>query len=486
MQETTSNVFPQEEAIEGNGRKGLSSRVLLNFLSGLLALLVLMVSARWWIGEFEMVWEHFFPYQGPLLLTERSDIIAAFRADTGKVLWQADQLSPSSAIAYHGTIYVLDKLQRDVYALRSADGQKLWSAEAQEKVALLSILGIDATRVYILEKDLINSTQGEIRASSVMALDVRTGQKRWIASLDKNSDMPPTIDFFSALPSGILLTKDSLLLCNNQADGLQTNITLSSLNIANGTVNSQVTFTGDNTRLLLSSNEPLSLGCRAVGSHIYVEYYEQESSSITLVLINPNATGFTNVITQYGGYVAGYDQTHLFIIPATVSFTSVTNVPVVTSQAMTAINFTDGNLQWTRQTDQASTFMSPAHLVVINSAGLVRINQYNGATQWEWPYTNRDALMSAIFNEDMGNILYIADSSSLYALDEVSGHVLWKKDLMGKNLRAMLSDQHALYTSSDKLIMAINKATGQVIWQQNGDATHFIPEQTASNVDALS
>jgi outer membrane protein assembly factor BamB len=111
---------------------------------------------------------------------------------------------------------------------------------------------------------------------------------------------------------------------------------------------------------------------------------------------------------------------------------------------------------------------------------LTALQTSDGTTRWEVT-TSRELLATVV----QGNVAYVADSSSLQALQASTGKLLWKQTIHTADPTRMLVSGSMLYLSDDvQNLFAFKASTGQVLWERIrclDDSDTIAPEPHTKN-----
>jgi outer membrane protein assembly factor BamB len=178
------------------------------------------------------------------------------------------------------------------------------------------------------------------------------------------------------------------------------------------------------------------------------------------------------------------DTTGVYALDRTSSSDSPTRV--------VALRATDGASLWQRPLQRIATAM-PSFLV---QNGLMYLSTYHspndlqeiltalqtsdGTTRWE--ITTSHVLLATVVQ---GNVAYVADSTSLQALQASTGKLLWKHTIHTADPTRLLVSGSMLYLSDDvQNIFAFKASTGQVLWERIqcvDDSDTIAPEPHTKN-----
>jgi outer membrane protein assembly factor BamB len=127
-----------------------------------------------------------------------------------------------------------------------------------------------------------------------------------------------------------------------------------------------------------------------------------------------------------------------------------------------ALNATTGTLLWSYHS-QGSNFGSPAvdnsMVYVTNDSSTIALNAQTGTEQWTF---NVGASTPTVVN---GTVYIAGTDNNLYALNAITGKVLWKKAVSGSAYEGVAVASGALYVGTDHSnVDAFNALTGNSIW----------------------
>jgi outer membrane protein assembly factor BamB len=446
-------------------RRGLSSRALLNIVSLGVVVILLGVSARWWLGPAQAAWERVFPpppYTGPEVYGYNAGgALEAVRLSDGGAQWKLPMAFPELTMQADG-ILVAGSLQSGVMqGIAAHSGKRLWQMSFPQAVA----------------------PQGF--ASFIGATDATawTDGVGWLAMGARVDDSTKTATIYAfALQTGRMLWQMAYASSGYTIPVLH-NHALIIERVAQG-VDHVIAYDLRTKRQMWDT--PLATAAPGTG-------YCQPATST--MVCSWQATDGAPMIAALD-YLSGQTQWQITAAGDIVAVSGATlytaeNVagPDGSQVTLRVYTIATGALRW-RQSYTGNSFtyrglapVAPDHLpgdafIVQAPDRYLGVDSATGATRWTWqPQQNTSGGAPAPnwnVNADDRDLVFVGAHDDIYALDAGTDHVRWHTRLIPKSapgivgvahIRTCLYNHATLFCPGDHVFFALAAPNGNVRWQ---------------------
>ena len=428
---------------EDIAQSGLSKQ-LRRLITGLMVLLLVSVSAPWWFSVARNEWTRIFPpppYTGSLIFIQSGLQIKALRTSDGQTQW-----IDSGIIASPPLVVVSDMVVYSdgvsIIAVHTTDGSAAWHTPVPQGDYSTPLLQGDTSHLYLWLPSSNDTSQ-----SLFESLDPHSGKVNWrysgngrLTSLGQPADM------------------QTLVYCDITADANASSLTIAAsvLDSATGVVRWM------SSPAQSSPTQPLD--CLPTDHQVLLAQFRDLTTDLTVFDRMSSAHLWEH---ELPGIVTTNDATTLYMT------TWLLSMSPTAQHLLTAYDLTTGQQRWQMIGDYTALLFDTTSfardiIMMKTPTGLAGIDARQGTLIWQLQPPGDELQQWTALRGD-GDVIFYQDLTTITAIHATTGTVLWRFPLPQNGQQSsdnqLFFGHHRLFVSERNKLIAIDPASGHVVWQ---------------------